>query len=81
MGYWNATRDGKSLQTEDTGLIWGDAPADVINMAIKEIRETFRKDLEREPTAGEIRSGLEFALMFLPDDEPASGLDEWTGSA
>jgi hypothetical protein len=62
MGYWNQGRDGTSLHTEDTGLIWGDAPADVMDEALFGIRVLFSAHVGRPPTADEIRAGLEFAL-------------------
>ena len=33
MGYWNTAPDGASLQDNDTGLVWGDAPADLLDEA------------------------------------------------
>jgi hypothetical protein len=62
MGYWNQGRDGTSLHTEDTGLIWGDAPADVMDAAVRQINAAFIADIGRPATADEIRAGLEFAL-------------------
>ena len=37
MGYWNQTPKGGSLQPANTGLVWGDAPADIIGGAIREV--------------------------------------------
>lgn len=34
MGWWSQTADGDSLQLENTGLYWGDGPADFIDNAI-----------------------------------------------
>lgn len=74
MGYWKTTRNGASLQTEDTGLVWGDAPADVLSGALDQIREIYRTELGREPLLGELRAGLEFSLMGLPDTDSAEAL-------
>lgn len=75
MGWWNARRDGASLQLEETGLLWGDGPANVIDNAVDEIREQFRIEAGREPLVGELRAGLEFSLMGRADDAPADDLD------
>lgn len=75
MGYWNSSREGTSLVTEDTGYIWGDGPADIMTTAIDQIRKRFREDVGREPTMGEIRAGLEFSLRKEPDETPATILD------
>lgn len=34
MGWWNQAADGASLQVENTGLYWGDGPADLVDNAI-----------------------------------------------
>lgn len=76
MGYWNTNQQGSSLLTEDTGMYWGDAPADIMSAAIDKIRKTFREDVGREPTIGEIRAGMEFALMRFEDQDSAEVLDQ-----
>lgn len=62
MGWWNAAPNGASLQTEDTGLIWGDSVADIMDDAIFRIIREFQKEHGRKPTKAELRAGLEFDL-------------------
>ena len=62
MGYWNQNAEGHSLILEDTGLVWGDAPADVMGEAIDEIIDIFKEDVKRMPTDVEIKAGLLFSL-------------------
>lgn len=62
MGYWRASATGESLQVEDTGLIWGDRPADIMDQAIRDILDVFQEDRDRDPTEAEIRAGLLFSL-------------------
>lgn len=69
MGYWNATAAGTSLQFEDTGILWGDAPADILDAAIAAIVKTFVEDVGRRPTKTEIRAGLEFSLGGFDEEE------------
>jgi hypothetical protein len=75
MGWWNATRDGKSLQNEPTGLVWGDGPADILDDAISRIRHLFRESMGREPFIGELRAGLESALLGRDDQDTADSLE------
>jgi hypothetical protein len=62
MGYWNSTADGQSLQPNDTGIIWGDEPADIIGDALDEIAAVFMREWGREPTEAEWMAGLKFSL-------------------
>lgn len=73
MGWWAAARDGSSFTGDG---LWGDGPADLMDAAIRKIREEFRNEQGREPRIGEIRGGLEFALMRREDEDDASSLDE-----
>lgn len=65
MGYWNAGKDGSSLHAKETGLVWGDEPADAFDSALQKITRAFKRDMDRSPTKDEIRSGLEFALKSI----------------
>lgn len=62
MGYWSTNETGNSLVVENTGMVWGDAPADAMDEAIAVISKAFKNDVGRLPTKAEIRAGLEFAL-------------------
>ena len=63
MGYWNQGADGSSLHTEETGLIWGDSPADVFDAAIGDAVQNFhRRQLGAEPTEEELTAGGQFSL-------------------
>lgn len=73
MGWWNARRNGESLITEETGLVWGDTPADLMDHMLNEISAAFIEELGRPPTNGELRAGLEFALMQEDDEKRYSG--------
>ena len=69
MGWWNATRDGSSLIPHETGLMWGDEAADILDDALERISELFDDELGRDVTTGELRAGLEFALAQLQQDD------------
>ena len=68
MGWWNGTADGASLQTEDTGIIWGDSVADTLDAAIAVIVADFQASIGRKPTKVELRAGLEFSLGSYEED-------------
>lgn len=69
MGWWNASREGNSLQREETGLAWGDGPADAMDDMLHRVKEQFIEDMGRLPTKGELRAGLEFSIMGGDDSE------------
>ena len=62
MGYWNQTEEGHSLVRENTGLLWGDQPADAMGDALDRIIGFFKRDLGRLPTEAEVKAGLLFSL-------------------
>lgn len=62
MGWWNSAPDGSSLLVEETGLVWGDGPADVMDAALEEIRTQFDSTYHRGPTREELIAGLLFSL-------------------
>lgn len=62
MGWWNQGSDGSSLHEEDTGLTWGDGPADTFGDALDNVVVQFQSALGRNPTKAELRAGLEFTL-------------------
>lgn len=62
MGWWRAGRDGSSLHLEETGLVWGDGPADIMDDAIDQIAAEFRAAYGRKPSRIELEAGLLFAL-------------------
>ncbi len=69
MGYWKQNEKGHSLQGE---MIWGDAPADIMDLALQEIIAAFQRDKSRSPTEDEIKAGLLFSLHgALERAEPA----------
>ena len=61
MGYWNTNPDGASLLSEDTGMVWGDAPADILGEAIDQIIAVFIEDIGRKPTEAELVAGMKFS--------------------
>ncbi len=60
MGYWNTSPEGESFVAEPH-LQWGDAPADVMGDAIKEIVKIFETDLGRKPCLEEFIAGALFS--------------------
>jgi len=62
MGWWNQKPDGTSLEVIDTGLVWGDGPADTMDTAIAEIVHQFQSAWTRKPTKAELEAGLKFSL-------------------
>jgi hypothetical protein len=66
MGSWNHGADGSSLHTEETGLIWGDGPADIFDKAIADAARVFAEDVGREPTEEELMAGFRFSLNGWP---------------
>lgn len=72
MGYWKSNEDGSSFAI-DSELIWGDAPADIMDDAIEKIIESFKKDLGRLPTLEELKSGLLFSADTILSESQA----EW----
>lgn len=68
MGYWNTSPEGESFnKVSNSDLVWGDTPADAMDDAIDLIREAFRKDWLREPSAAELIAGLRFSINPLVD--------------
>lgn len=61
MGYWRSAPNGASF-AQDSDLVWGDHPADIMDDAIERIVGAFLEDVERVPKIDEIRAGLEFSL-------------------
>jgi hypothetical protein len=61
MGWWNSAPGGESLMPYETGLMWGDGPADIMDRAIEEIAVAFKRDLGRPPTLDELVAGLRFS--------------------
>lgn len=68
MGFWNASPEGHALQPEDTGLMWGDDPADIFDFAVLNIGDSFKRSLGRRPTKAELIAGLKYSLGGY--DEP-----------
>jgi hypothetical protein len=62
MGYWGHTPKGKKKE-----LIWGDAPADVLDNAVDQIIGIFVSDMGRKPTKAELLYGMEFCSSILED--------------
>jgi hypothetical protein len=64
MGWWGGPGDGG-------GPLWGDHPADILDMAIEQIVIHFRHVWGRPPTEEELRDGMEFSLGGYEEEEPA----------
>lgn len=63
MGYWNATMAGESLVPIDTGVYWGDTPADILAEAIQQIDAAFQRDLGKRVSLAELQAGLLFGYQ------------------
>ena len=68
MGWWRAGRDGSSLHLEETGLVWGDGPADILDNAIDAIVAEFQAAYGRKPSRIELEAGLQFSLGAYEED-------------
>jgi hypothetical protein len=71
MGWWRAGEDGSSLHAEETGLVWGDGPADIMDDALDKIVAEFRQDWGRKPSRIELEAGLRFSLGAYDEQETA----------
>ncbi len=60
MGWWQAGPNGSSLHTEDTGMVWGDGPADHVDIMFDRVVEAFLEAWGRPPTPEEYEAGLKF---------------------
>ena len=60
MGYWKHGEDGHSF-AEDSELVWGDSPADIMGAALEDIIKVFQRDWKRPPTQAELNAGLLFS--------------------
>jgi len=66
MGWWSQDDSGFSF-TGDGETVWGDGPADTIDLALEEIRREYETAWGRPPTKQEIISGLRFSLRCRDD--------------
>lgn len=62
MGWWNCGKDGTSLHALDTGMVWGDSVADIMDDAIKKIEKEFEQNWQTKPTRDELIAGLLFSI-------------------
>lgn len=69
MGWWRADKEGHSLLLEETGMVWGDRPADLMGDALIEIFRSFLEEWERKPTMDELMGGLIFSARTLLEDD------------
>lgn len=56
MGWWRSGADGSSLHMKDTGLTWGDGPADAIDAGMEKLISQLHKEFGRYPTVEELDS-------------------------
>jgi len=70
MGWWSTNKEGHSFAENDgNGMVWGDAPADVIDNAVAEIVKIFREDWGRPPIKDELIAGVRFSLAVYDEEE------------
>ncbi len=72
MGWWNQSAAGESLMPEETGLVWGDPVADILDYAIDEIDAEFERLWGRRASREELVAGMLFSIT-PDDDRPAPG--------
>lgn len=70
IGWWHTGLDGRSLQPAPTGMVWGDAPADAMDVALGEIAAVFEAEWGRLPTLDELIAGVRFSAMSDRCTEP-----------
>lgn len=71
MGYWTTDKSGNSFAVNEDGpeMLWGDAPADIVDDALDQIVNAFREDVGRKPTKAELHAGLEFSLGIYEEND------------
>jgi hypothetical protein len=60
MGWWKQSEQGRSFE-EESSLIWGDIPADIMSDAIDRINAAFTREWGRLPTEPELIAGVRFS--------------------
>lgn len=80
MGWWKAhpvtaSIAGLSPEFENTEHLWGDGPADTMDIAIEEIREQFRLSIGREPMLSELLAGVRFSSSIIDELTPEGSPD------
>lgn len=85
MGYWAQNEHGHSFSESESGeeMVWGDAPADIIDDALHGVMErvvkVFTTDMGRPPTAAELRAGMLFSWNGRIRDYEAKQFEELMG--
>lgn len=70
MGWWDTNKQGESFAKEpEVEMLWGDAPADILDDAIVNIVKVFQRDLGRKPTVDELIAGMRFSAPVILDEE------------
>lgn len=64
MGWWDANPRG-GLALGDTGIVWGDGPADILDNAIDAINREFKEAWGRSVTLDELKAGFSFSTSIL----------------
>ena len=61
MGWWIQDEEGHSF-SGDTGMLWGDGPADILDAALDKIVKEFQEKWGRPATQKELEAGFKFSL-------------------
>ena len=69
MGWWSTNKEGASLLVEQTGMLWGDSVADIVDDAVDKIVTVFKEDVGRPPTKDELVAGFRFSLNVYDEEE------------
>lgn len=72
MGWWSTNPAGDSLLREDTGMYWGDGPADLFDELLAAVDKQFIEAWGRPATKEEILAGLYFSDERFGDDRAAA---------
>jgi len=59
-GWWSISTPKGGVSTEDTGQYGGDGPADILDVAIREITEEWQQEWGRDPTVSELDAAWNF---------------------
>lgn len=70
MGWWETNEEGVSFEHSRDGMVWGDAPADIVDGALHDIRQQYIAEWGRLPSRAEIIAGLGFSLRVFLEHLP-----------
>lgn len=70
MGWWDTNKKGESFAKEPHAeMVWGDAPADILDDAILKIVKVFEENVGRKPTVDELVAGVLFSAPVILEED------------